>query len=107
MQGNGDGIFGHGSIGSNNYDGNDAAAIAPGDFNNDGNEDLALGANPNGPPQLAVSLGNGAGKFRDTSPFGDLSTYPFAITVGDFSRDGNLDLATVTGCCTLSVFLGK
>jgi hypothetical protein len=27
--------------------------------------------------------------------------------VGDFSRDGNLDLATTTNCCTLSVFLGQ
>jgi len=90
--GNGDGTFRFGSFATHNYNSGDA--IAYGDFNKDGNEDLVFGADPFGPPtQLQVSLGNGDGTFRKGSRFGHFTIYPFQIVVGDFNRDGNLDLA--------------
>ena len=110
--GNGDGTFRFGSIATNNYYGSGPAAIASGDFNNDGNEDLAFGADWTGPPtQVGVNLGEGNGKFRYGSRFGYFpNLFPFVIAVGDFNRDGNLDLATVPGTgigTDLAVFLGN
>ena len=106
FQGAGDGTFGHTSIAAHNYYGDGPAAIAGGDFNNDGNVDLVFGANVNEPTKLQVALGKGSGKFTKGSRFWHYQTYPFGITTGDFNQDGTLDLATVTACCTLSVFLG-
>jgi hypothetical protein len=104
--GNGDGTFGHGSITTYNYYGSGPAAIASGDFNNDGNEDLAFGADPKGPPtQVQVNLGDGTGKFSKSARFGHFQVYPFGIVVGDFNRDGNLDLIAEEN--VMSVFLGN
>jgi FG-GAP-like repeat len=105
MLGNGDGTFRFGSVGTHNY--YSPSSVANGDFNNDGNEDLAFGADRNGPPfQLEVSLGRGNGKFRFGSRFWQFNeTYPVGITAGDFNRDGNLDLVTISR--GLDVFLGS
>jgi hypothetical protein len=92
LLGKGDGTFRFGSFATHSY--YSGSAIAYGDLNNDGNEDLVFGADPNGPPtQLKVSLGDGNGKFRQGSRFGNFTIYPFQIVAGDFNRDGNLDLA--------------
>ena len=86
--GSGKGTFGHGSIATHYYDGSGPAAIASGDFNNDGNEDLVFGANPHAPPyQLGVSLGKGDGKFGKATHFGHLTTY--AGIVIDLTRHEN------------------
>jgi hypothetical protein len=94
MLGNGDGTFRFGSIAPGQY--YSPSAIAYGDFNKDGNEDLVFGANWNGPPfRLDVDLGDGNGKFRFGSGVGRFDQlYPLGIAVGDFNRDGNLDLIT-------------
>ncbi len=105
MLGNSDGTFRFGSVAAHNYF--NTAAIASGDFNNDGNEDLVFGANRNEPTRLGVSLGDGTGKFSPRVRFWHFDTYPFAIAVGDFNRDGNLDLVSTTSPFTLSVFLGQ
>jgi hypothetical protein len=108
LLGNGNGTFGNSSIAAYSYYGSGPAAIASGDFNNDGNEDLVFGANPEGPPTLLqINLGNGDGTFRKGPRFGHFNSYAFGIAVGDFNRDGNLDLVSVTSPDTLSVFLGQ
>jgi hypothetical protein len=109
LLGNGDGTFRYGSIAAHSYYGSGPAAIAAGDFNNDGNEDLAFGADVNGPPtQLGVNFGDGEGKFRyGTRSSFHFGNYPFAMALGDFNRDGNLDLVSATTPTDLLVFLGE
>jgi len=93
LLGNGNGTFRFGSwVAMHSY--YSPSAIAYGDFNNDGNEDLVFGAAPKGlPSKLQVSLGQGNGKFHFGSWSGNFEIYPFEIVAGDFNRDGNLGLA--------------
>jgi hypothetical protein len=66
------------------------------DFNNDNFPDLATG---NGD----VLLGNGDGTFR---PAPNPVTGGSSLAVGDFDRDGNLDLAAVTDSSSVQVLRG-
>jgi hypothetical protein len=89
-----------------NYYGDPPAAIAAGDFNHDGNEDLLFGADFNGPPtQLEVNFGDGNGKFRQGSRFGHFKVYPIGAVAGDFDGDGNLDVIAIEA--GIYVFLGN
>jgi hypothetical protein len=105
--GNGDGTFRFGSISA--YNAYSQSAIATGDFNNDGNEDLVFGADWQGPPtQLQVNLGDGEGRFRFGSRFAHFAElYPLDIAVGDFDGDGNLDLALAAAGTSIQIFLGN
>jgi hypothetical protein len=109
LLGNGNGTLRFGSFATHSY--YSSSAIAYGDFDNDGNEDLVFGADPKGPPtQLKVSLGNGDGTFRQGSRFWRFNVlYLLAIVVGDFNRDGNLDLVTNPSKqeVEVAVFLGN
>jgi hypothetical protein len=93
--------------------------IAVGDFNNDGNLDLAISAIPTtttNAGSIFIYLGNSAGTFPAT-PSATLTTgfAPLGMAVGDFNLDGNLDLAVInstgnTSTSTnnsVSVFLGN
>jgi hypothetical protein len=78
-------------------------SIAAADFNQDGNLDVAIGAYfADG---IAVLLGNGDGSFQSAQ------TYPGgggrAVFVGDFSRDGKLDLVTGLSVAGVAEFLGN
>jgi hypothetical protein len=67
--------------------------LAAGDFNEDGNEDLAIvEANGTGDGTLAIFLGDGNGGFKlSTSyPIGVVSGF---VAVADFNGDGHLDAA--------------
>jgi uncharacterized protein (TIGR03437 family) len=68
-------------------------SVASGDFNGDGIPDLAT-ANA-ATNNVTVLLGNGSGGFTPApgSPFA-VGTYPGFVVVGDFNKDGHLDLAT-------------
>jgi hypothetical protein len=66
-----------------------ANAIATGDFNGDGNLDLAV-ANYDG--VVSILLGNGDGTFKPQVGYSCFLTCN-DVVVGDFNRDGKLDLA--------------
>ncbi|HEX5227326.1 MAG TPA: FG-GAP-like repeat-containing protein [Bryobacteraceae bacterium] len=82
-----------------------------GDFNGDGNVDLAVGNG--GGNTITVMLGKGDGTFGTSANYPAASasaSSPSATVVGDFDADGNLDIATVNGATavsTVAVLLGK
>ncbi len=86
-------------------------AVAVGDFNGDGVQDLAVTSGFNG---VAVFLGNGSGAFTKVagSPFAvGPSAFPEAIAVGDFNGDGFQDIVTDnfvgSTSSSISVLLGN
>jgi PKD repeat protein len=77
-------------------------SIVSGDFNNDGNLDLAVGNS--GSNSVSVLLGTGTGSFGTATVITLVGSY---VTTGDFDSDGNLDLAVAnTGSDSVSVLLG-
>jgi Pro-kumamolisin, activation domain/FG-GAP-like repeat/Bacterial Ig-like domain (group 3) len=70
---------------------NSPFAIVAGDFNGDGNLDLAVVNGGN--DTLSVLLGDGKGNFTAIAASPSAGIDPTSIVVGDFNRDGNLDLA--------------
>jgi hypothetical protein len=84
------------------------AAVAVGDFNGDGFLDIAVAnytANT-----VSVLLGNGNGTFQEHQDFstGAGTQNPSWLAVGDFNRDGNLDLAVANEAGnTISILLGN
>ena len=96
LLGNGDGTFQSPITVASFVGGITAAAI--GDFNGDGKPDLAIaawggsgetGGNLN---TVAILLGNGDGTFQAPSFYKSLNN-PYGIAVGDFNKDGKLDIA--------------
>ena len=85
-------------------------SVGVGDFNGDGNLDLAVTNSYSG--TVSILLGDGAGNFTtfsgSTVSVGSGTTSnPFSIAVGDFNGDGNLDLAVANfGDGTVSILLG-
>ncbi len=79
-------------------------SITTGDFNEDGNLDVAT-TDPAG--TVSVLLGNGTGRFGAETKF-ETGSSPVYVTTGDFNSDGNLDLATANGDAgNVSVLLGN
>ena len=74
--------------------------LAVGDFNHDGNPDFVVtyqGGCESG-AGADIFLGNGKGSFIQHT-ITELDADPYAITLGDFNGDGNLDLAAAYGGC--------
>lgn len=91
--GNGDGTFGKSTfVATPGAEG----AMAVGDFNRDGKLDfVAVGRNPNGAGWVMTTfLGNGDGTFRNAGSvsFADSAADMTRVFVGDFNRDGKLDI---------------
>ena len=68
-----------------------ASAVAIGDFNNDGNPDLAIGSTNNTVGTLGIRLGNGTGNFPNEVATGLVQAVS-DISAADFNLDGNVDL---------------
>jgi len=65
-------------------------AVVTGDFDGDGNIDLAVTNLADS--TVSVLRGNGDGSFQKAVPF-STGARPHGIVAGDFNRDGKLDLA--------------
>ena len=69
-------------------------SVAVGDFNHDGNPDLAISSTYN---QVAIFLGNGDGTFAGPTIYNLTFYVTGAVAIGDFNGDGKLDLVVVGG----------
>jgi hypothetical protein len=80
-------------------------SVATGDFDNDGTIDIVV-ANQ-GTNNLGIFLGNGNGAFSNMLLFSiGYGSLPFAVVVGDFNNDENLDCIVANeGTDSLSVLL--
>jgi hypothetical protein len=81
-----------------------AMASTVGDFNGDGESDLAVINNWDG--KIGVLLGNGVGGFAASVSYA-AGGVPYSIAVGDFNGDGHSDLAVTIYRTNVSVLLGN
>jgi len=82
-------------------------SVTTGDFNGDGNLDIAT-AN-NGDSNVSVLLGAGDGTFATAVGFG-VGFGPYSVTAGDFNGDGRVDIAAANDGDpgnTISILLGN
>jgi hypothetical protein len=114
--GNGDGTFRPQVVYSS--EGWSAVAVVAGDFNKDGNLDLAVvntcgndSSCDQGPGTVVILLGGGDGTFKASAKY-TVGGFPMGAAVGDFKGDGNLDLAVADtidryGLGAVSILLGN
>ncbi len=103
LLGTGDGTFQNPPI-TYNPSGNSLALIS-GDFNGDGNADLAIADSFSN--TVSVFLGNGDGSFPIQEQY-TVGYGPDSLVVGDFNGDGRLDLAAANQSDgTVSVLMGN
>ncbi|GAB1541341.1 hypothetical protein NUACC21_40120 [Scytonema sp. NUACC21] len=104
---NGDGNFGSAtSIPVGGLGANPTSAIA-GDFDKDGDVDLAVTTVTTNSSNVAVLLNNGNGSFVSAANYA-VGSNPQSIVVGDFNNNGILDLAVANfGSGTVSVLSGR
>ncbi len=82
-----------------------AQSIAVGDFNGDGNQDLAF-ANF-GLNYVAIRIGDGNGGFSGTTNV-TVGSLPISVAVGDFNNDGKQDLAVANSDSNnVSILIGN
>ena len=85
------------------YDGNGPYAVAIGDFNIDGNKDLAV--TNNGEATFTVLRGDGMGNFAKARTFTTVAQ-PTGVVAADFDGDGYLDVAVAGQKGALAVHYG-
>src|SRR5215469_2913619 len=109
LLGNGDGTF---QQTLNYHPGLVPGWIAVGDFNRDGRLDIAGNVRPNPfapfTRVVAIYIGNGDGTFQTPKEQAAGRDWPVSVAVGDFDRDGKLDLATTgVNVSKVSVLIGN
>jgi hypothetical protein len=114
LLGNGDGTL----QSSVNFSGSqNPVCLKTGDFDNDGNSDVAVSDVTTEDGSLLIFKGYGNGTLQLTATYagylgwahGELYRYCNWLTVGDFNKDGNLDIAATsyTDGHTVKIFLGN
>ena len=108
LQGNGDGTFkpyitatvGSAQVGS----------VAIGDFNGDGYPDLATTSAPDNSIYILLNKGTATPSFQAAVQYvqndGTVAADPYYLTIGDFNRDGKLDIISANSNATVGVLLG-
>ncbi len=81
-------------------------AVAAGDFNADGYQDLAV-VNATVPGVLSILTGHGDGSFDPMRVVPGALALPRSIAVGDFNRDGVVDLAVAAQNGYVATMLGQ
>lgn len=89
------------TVASRIFAGRAPTALAPGDFNNDGRPDLAVG---NDDGKIAILIGDGAGGFAEPATYA-VPDSPRALAAADFNNDGLLDLAGLISRSADNVFV--
>jgi len=106
----GDGSGGFGPAASTSLVVGSTVALAVGDFNSDGKADLAYLDSNSGINYVTVLLGNGLGGFGPATnyPVGTVHPNPISLALGDFNRDGKVDLVVASDFPgKVSIFLGN
>ena len=105
FHGNGDGTF----SGQLQYaTGNTPISIAVGDVNNDGNPDIVVANQQGNTVSVLINTGSGPSQSFLTHVDYNTAAFPTGATLGDFNKDGNLDIAVAAGDGnTVSVLLGN
>lgn len=107
--GNGDGTFGAPHLYASGALQVNSIRLA--DVNRDGKLDLLVAnqcfSNSNCEGALGVLLGNGDGSFQAAQTYDSGSRRLFSLAVGDFNRDGKLDVAVVHEEGVIGVLLGN
>jgi hypothetical protein len=79
-------------------------AVAIGDFNSDGNQDIAVASYGLG--TVLIRLGDGAGGFSGTTTV-TVGSNPYSVAIGDFNNDGKQDFAAANiASANVSIRLG-
>ena len=105
----GDGSGGFSQAMGSPFDGGAGGSVAVGDFNEDGNSDLAVTwVDFDGYAFVTVLTGNGSGGFTAGTGISlGLGANPTSVAVGDFNGDGHPDLAVAQhDFNSVAVFLG-
>jgi hypothetical protein len=109
LQGNGDGTFK--AYTTANTGASQVGSVAIGDFDGDGYPDLATTSAPDNSIYVLINKGTATPSFKAAVPYvlsdGAPAPGPYYLTIGDFDRNGKLDIISANnGNATVGVLLG-